>query len=140
MGQWVALAGAAVAVGVAVALVVSLSNGGGGLDVSQTAPMPTAQAAGSPTPATQAAARPAAASAPKPDGRSCEPIFGGGVPHRVISSADRGTAAGCGRAHAVLLAALNGGGSFGDWHCVRDPGERTLEACTSGGRRIVARD
>jgi hypothetical protein len=58
----------------------------------------------------------------------------------VISSADGGTAAGCGRAYAILLAALNGGGSVGDWHCVRDPAERTLEACTSAGRRIVARD
>jgi hypothetical protein len=143
LGQWFALAGAVVAVGVIVALVVSWPNGGNDTPSAfRSAPMPTAEAASaSPTP--RAAIQPAAAAAqPVVRVRSCEPIFGGGVPHQVTSSARRGAPAGCGEAHSVLLASLNGDStSVGGWHCTQSPNGGTLEACTSGGgRRIAARD
>lgn len=130
LGQWFALAGAVVAVGVIVALVVSWPKGGNGTSsVSQTAHP-------------RAAVQPAATANPVVRVRSCKPIFGGGVPHQVTSSARRGAPAGCGEAHSVLLAALNGGGTrVGEWRCQRSPGGRSLEACTSrGGRRIATRD
>jgi hypothetical protein len=123
LGRWLALVGVAIAVAVIVELVVSWPSG------ARTSLSENAPAAGS------AAARPALRA------RACDPIFGGGIPHQVRSVAGAGAPVGCGAAHSVLLAALNGGGaSVGGWHCVRRPNERTLEACTSGGRRVAARD
>jgi hypothetical protein len=144
LGQWFALAGAVVAVGVIVALVVSWPNGGSDtLSTSQTPPMPTGEAAGAASPAPRATTPAATAGAqPVVRVRSCEPIFGGGVPHQVTSSARRGAPAGCDEAHSVLLASLNRDSTgVGGWHCTQGPNGGTLEACTSGGgRRIAARD
>ncbi|HSD24438.1 MAG TPA: hypothetical protein VLB79_08945 [Solirubrobacterales bacterium] len=139
LAQWLALMGAAVAVAVIVTLVVSWPSGGGA-SVSETAPAAqpprSATAVPKPVPAPVAPAG-------KPDVLSnvCDPIFGGAVPHRVTSSATRGAPTGCGHAHSILLAALKAGSaSVGDWRCVSRPNERTLEACTSAGRRIAARN
>ena len=142
VGQWFALAGTVVAVAVIVALVASWpSHGDRTLSVAETAPAADAATVAAPA---RAGSAPSAAPSAKRDVhvRSCGSIFGAGVPHRVMSSATAGAPAGCGEAHSVLLAALNGGGaSVAGWHCARSPDGRTLEACTSaGGRRITARD
>jgi hypothetical protein len=135
LGQWLALAGTAVAVAVVVALLVSWPSHS--TEALDTAPANPNAAAGSDSGAT---APPAA----KPNVRvhGCDPIFGGGVAHRVASSASDGAPAGCGVAHSVLLSSLNAGNDrVGGWHCVSRPNDRTLAACTStGGRRIVARN
>lgn len=143
LGQWVVLVGAAVAVAAIVALVVSWpSHGNRTPRIAKTAPR--ANAANPATPERPAVAPPATAPAAQPNVhvRRCDPIFGGGVPHQVRSSAGDGAAAGCGEAHSVLLASLNDGStSVGKWHCARSPNGRTLAACTSaGGRRIAAGD
>jgi hypothetical protein len=152
LGRWFALAGTLVAVGVVIALIVSWANDGNtSLRVSETTPTTTTPAgskprrAPAPTPAPAAAApAPAAAAPAKPSARTlrCDPIFGGGVPHAVTSSARDGDPAGCGEAHSVLLTALNGGStSVGGWRCTTRPNGQTLAACTSaGGRRILARE
>ena len=125
LGQWFALAGAAVAVAAIVALVVSWPNHD---DLTGSV--------------TRTAAPADAASAAKPQVhvRSCGTILGGGAAHRVTSSATAAVPAGCGEAHSVLLSALNGGGmTVGGWHC-SGAGGRALEVCTSpGGRRIAVR-
>jgi hypothetical protein len=131
-GQWLALAGTAVAVAVVVALLVSWpSHGSKALDIAPATP-------------NAAAAPDSGATSAKPNVRVhvCDPIFGGGVAHRVTSSASDGAPAGCGMAHSVLLASLNAvDNRIGGWHCVSRPNGRTLAACTSmGGRRIVARN
>jgi hypothetical protein len=143
LGRWFALAGTLVAVGVIIALIVGWANDGGtSLRVAETTPTATTPAGSGPR--TAAPAAPAAATPAKPNARTlrCDPIFGGGVPHQVTSSATDGDPVGCGEAHSVLLAALNGGDtSVGDWQCTTRPNGQTLAACTSaGGRRILARD
>jgi hypothetical protein len=135
-----ALAGTLVAVGVVIALIVSWANDGNTtLRVAETTPTVTLPAV---RPATSAppAATPAAKSTVR--ARSCDPIFGGGTPHAVTSTARDGDPAGCGEAHSVLLTALNGVGTgVGGWHCTTRPNGQTLAVCTSaGGRRIVARE
>jgi hypothetical protein len=138
LGQWLALIGAAVAVVATIVLVVSWPNdGSGSLKIDQTAPAPAAEAAPAPAPPASIPVHTANAGLRV---RTCQPIFGGGVPHPVMSSARHGAPAGCGEAHSVLLGALNGGtAGVGGWHCTSGNG-RTLEACTSGGgRRIAAR-
>ena len=144
LGQWLAVLGASVAIGVAIALVVSWPHTGGGtLSLSKTPPSSPREVASSVTAAPHPAPV-AGTPAAKRDERvhTCDPIFGGGAPHRVTTSATRAAPASCDAAHAVLLAALNAGSaSVGDWHCVSRPNQRTLEACmSSGGRRIAARD
>jgi hypothetical protein len=141
--QLFAVAGVAVAIGASVALVASWPSGGNGTsNVSETVSLPTAK--GARAAPEKARATPDATSTTN-DGvrvRSCGPIFGGGTPYPVTSTARRGAPAGCGEAHSVLLQALNGGGSgAGGWRCARSSGTRMLEACSSaGGRRITARD
>ena len=129
LGRWVALIGVTVAVAVIVELAVSWPTGGE-IPVSGHAASRAAKAASS-----------AGKERPTVQVRACDPILGGGIPHQVRSVAGAGAPVGCGAAHSVLLAALNGAiASVGGWHCVNRPNERTLEACTSGGRRIAARD
>jgi hypothetical protein len=139
LGRGLALAGTLVAVGVVIALIVSWANDGNTtLRVAQTTPTVTLPAV---KPATSAAAA-APAAKPAVRARRCDPIFGGGTPHAVTSTARDGNPAGCGEAHSVLLTALNGEGTgVGGWHCTTRPNGQTLAMCTSaGGRRIVARD
>jgi hypothetical protein len=134
MRQLLAVAGVAVAIGASVALVASWPSAGNGTpSVPRTVSLPSA--GGATPPATRSAHGAVTI-------RSCAPIFGGGAPHAVTSTASGGAAAGCRKAHSVLLQALNGGGAdVGEWRCARSPGGRTLEACSSaGGRRIAARD
>jgi hypothetical protein len=131
-GEWIALAGAAVAVAVIIALVASWPR-----HTHRTVGAAEANSA----PDTPAAAPAPPAAKPAAHVRHCDPIYGGGVPHPVTSSAGRGAPAGCGEAHSVLLDSLSGGNSVGRWHCTSGPDRGTLAACTSaGGRRIVARD
>jgi hypothetical protein len=132
LGQWIALAGAAVAVAVIIALVASWPS-----HTHRTVGASSASDA----PAAAEAAPAARAAEPAARVRHCDPVYGGGIPHRVTSSAGGGAPAGCGEAHSVLLGSLNGSSRVGAWHCTRSPDRDTLEACTSaGGRRIVARD
>lgn len=129
LGRWLALIGVAVAVAVIVELAVSWPTGAG-VPLSEHAPGRTAKAVSS-----------TATERPTVQARACDPLFGGGVPHQVRSVAGAGAPVGCEAAHTVLLAALNGGSaSVGGWHCVSRPNERTLEVCTSGGRRVAARE
>jgi hypothetical protein len=134
-GQWIALAGAAVAVAVIIALVASWpSHTHRTVGAAAASSPPDTPVAAAPAPAAPAAQRVVHV-------RHCDPVYGGGVPHRVTSSAGGGAPAGCGEAHSVLLDSLNGGNRVGVWHCTRSPNRDTLAACTSaGGRRIVARD
>jgi hypothetical protein len=134
-----AVAGVAVAIGASVALVASWPSGGNDTpSISQTVSLPRAGGA------TAAPQKAGAAGAPQGAVRirSCGPIFRGGTPYPVTSTASRGAPAGCGEAHSVLLQALNGGSAdVGDWSCARSPGARRLEVCSSAsGRRITARD
>lgn len=141
LGQWLALAGMVVAVAAIVALVASWpSHGDRNPSVAETAP--AADAATVAPPARAASAPSAAAAKPEVHVRNFGPIFGAGVPHRVLSSATAGAPLGCGEARSVLLAALNGDGAIvAGWHCARSPNGRALESCASaGGRRITARN
>jgi hypothetical protein len=142
LGRWIALAGTLVAVGAVIALIMSWANDGTTtLNVAQTTPTETLPAVKPAAPATAPAPAPTTAR-PAVRARRCDPIFGGGTPHPVTSSARDGDPVGCGEAHSVLLAALNGGATgVGGWHCTTSPNGQILAACTStGGRRIVARD
>ena len=134
--------GALLAVAVVVVIVVITSGGSDeNATVADTATTPTTPAATSAAPATGSAPAAAPASQAR-QVEQCDPIFGNGVPHAVTSSARAGqTLTGCGEAHSVLLAALNGqAASVGGWNCVNRPNARTLATCTSGGRTITARD
>lgn len=142
LGGWFALAGTLVAVGVVIALIVSwASDSSPTLQVARTTPtetLPAVKPAASASPAASVASAPE----PKVHARRCDPIFGGGTPHPVTSSARDGDPAGCDKAHSVLLAALNRESSgVGGWQCTTRPNGQTLAVCSAaGGRRIVARD
>jgi diguanylate cyclase (GGDEF)-like protein len=96
------------------------------------------------SPAPAPAAPPAVQPTPPPAQKveHCDPIFQGGAPYPVTSSALPGGPhpAGCEEAHAVVLAVLNNGASdVGDWHCVTRPVTGTLAICRSGRRVVFAR-
>ena len=103
-------------------------------------PAPTAKAKA--PPATVAAPPPAApAPAPaaaKPTTLRCDPIYGGSTAYKVTSSAKGGKPTGCGQAHDVLLAALNGSAPSG-WKCKTDTGAAVIATCRSGAKTLTAR-